>query len=72
MKKITKFGKPNTTQAIFEHNDDFTGEVSITKGTASVILPMAILIEFVAESVRIDAIDEIRKAKPASLIKRLA
>ena len=57
---------------VIEHSISFTGEVSITKGDASITLPIDALVRLVAEKVRAERIAALEKAKPHDLINKLA
>lgn len=57
---------------VFEHSDDFKGEVVVTKGDVSLSVPMEALRGLVAESVRYDLANHIQKMKPTDLLRRIA
>lgn len=52
----------------FEHHDEYRGDVEIRKGEAMVKVPIDALRTFVAEHVRLERIERIRKMKPADLL----
>ena len=64
-----------TTKAgavVFEHDDEFKGEVKITRSGVSLAVPMEALRLLVAESVRYDLAAHIIRMKPADLLRRIA
>ena len=64
-----------TTKAgtvVFEHNDEFKGDVTITRNKVSITVPMEALRLLVAESVRHDLAAHIVGMKPADLLRRIA
>lgn len=65
MRKTTKVG-----HVTFDHSDEYAGEVTITKGTASVTVDMAALRRIVAESLRAELSRQVADAKPDALLKR--
>lgn len=56
----------------FEYNDDFKGEVMVTRGEISIAVPMEALRSLVAESVRFDLANHIQRMKPSDLLRRIA
>lgn len=56
----------------FEYNDDFRGEVLITRGESSVSITVESLRLFIAEAVRYDLAAHIQKMKPSDLLRRIA
>jgi hypothetical protein len=56
----------------FEHDDEFKGEVTITRGDASLAVPMVALRAIVAESVRHELTATIQKMQPVDLLRRIA
>jgi hypothetical protein len=56
----------------FEHDDEFKGEVTITRGEATLAVPMVALRAIVAESVRHELTATIQKMQPADLLRRIA
>lgn len=58
--------------ATFVHDDTFGGEVEITRGSQTIRLPIASLRLFVAESIRSDEMERVRRMKPEELLRRLA
>ena len=55
----------------FDHTESFRGEVEITKGDMSIIVPIESLRDFVAESVRYELADHVQKMKPSALLRRI-
>jgi hypothetical protein len=60
-----------TKAAVFEHRDDFTGEVKIRKGDVEVSVSMEDLRGLVAESVRYDLATHVQKMKSGDLLRRI-
>lgn len=56
---------------VFEHDDLYRGEVTITRGDVTVSVSMEALRRIVAESVRVDLADHIAKMKPEQLLRRI-
>lgn len=67
MQTITKAGA-----VVFGHDDEFKGEVVITRGGQSLAVPMESLRLLVAESVRHELAAHIVRMKPADLLRRIA
>ena len=57
---------------IFDHSEEFRGNVEIKKGDISLTIPMDALRAFVAESVRCDLLGQVQKMKPADLLRRIS
>lgn len=57
---------------VFEHSDDFKGEVCVSKGDVTIMVPMDALRGLVAESVRYDLANHIQRMKPTDLLRRIA
>lgn len=57
---------------VFEHSDDFKGEVTVSKGDVALSVPMESLRALVAESVRFDLANHIQRMKPTDLLRRIA
>ena len=55
----------------FEHNEEFRGEVEISKGDSAITVPVEALRNFVAESVRHELADHVQKMKPSALLRRI-
>lgn len=56
----------------FVHDENFAGDVEIRKGDAKVLVSINTLRAFVAESIRSDEIERVRRMKPEDLLRRLA
>jgi hypothetical protein len=56
----------------FEHDDEFKGDVVITRGAGQVTVPMEALRVLIAESVRRERIAAIEKMRPADLLRGIA
>ena len=56
----------------FDYNEEFRGEVVVSKGTSSIRVPVEALRAFVAESVRVELASHIQRMKPADLLRRIA
>lgn len=61
---ITKFG-PLTV----EHNEDWKGEVRVTRGQTTMPIPVAEILGMAGEMLRRQMIDELQAAKPADVLK---
>jgi hypothetical protein len=57
---------------VFDHADNFTGEVQVSRGEVSMKVPMDAMVRLVAEKVRHDRIRALENAKPSELIAKLA
>lgn len=57
---------------LFEHQQNFTGEVEIKRGDKVMKVPMEALVRIVAEKVRYDRIKALETAKPGDLVMKLA
>lgn len=58
--------------AFFAYDDGFGGDVEITKGDVTMRLTVLSLQQFVAESIRSNEMDRVRRMKPEELLRRLA
>lgn len=67
MQTTTKVG-----HVTFTHSDEFKGEVEISRGDASMMVPIEALRLLVAESVRHQLADHVQKMKPDALLRRIA
>lgn len=67
MQTTTKVG-----HVVFVHDDQFKGEVEISRGDAKITVPMDALRRIVAESVRFELADHVQKMKPEQLLRRIA
>jgi hypothetical protein len=67
MQTTTKVGA-----VTFAHDDQFKGEVEITKGGLTLVVPIEALRRLVAESVRYELADHVSKMKPEALLRRIA
>lgn len=66
MHKTTKFDGVQ-----FEHHDELKGDVVITRGDATLTVPMSALRKLVAESVRADLVQRVATLKPETLLRGL-
>lgn len=55
-----------------EHDDQFKGEVVISRGDKVISVPIDALKAVVAESVRFELANHIAKMKPDALLRRIA
>jgi hypothetical protein len=62
---VTKVG-----HVAFEHDDRFRGEIVIRRGGSSVAVDVAALRRIVAESMRVELMQQIADAKPEALLRR--
>lgn len=67
MQTTTKVG-----HVVFAHDDQYKGEVEITRGETKIVVPMEALRRLVAESVRFELADHVQKMKPEQLLRRIA
>jgi hypothetical protein len=67
MQTTTKVG-----HVTFVHDDQFKGDVEISRGDRSVAVPVEALRKIVAEAVRVELLDNIVKMKPEQLLRRIA
>ena len=58
--------------AHFTYDDAFGGDVEITKGDTTIRLSVLSLQQFVAESIRSNEMERVRRMKPEELLRRLA
>jgi hypothetical protein len=56
----------------FEHDDEFKGEVTISRGEQSLAVPVEALRTIVAESVRVELAAQVQRMKPSELLRRMA
>ena len=56
----------------FVHDDQFKGEVEISRGSEKMSVPMEALRKLVAESIRFELADHVQKMKPDALLRRIA
>lgn len=53
----------------FTHDDTYRGEVTISRGTDTLVVPMDALRKIVAEAVRHDLVQRVGSLKPEALLR---